>query len=52
MGLLQISGVIGGILAILAGIIVIIKPQIIAWVVGIYLIIFGAFAVLAALGVT
>ena len=52
MGLPQISGVIGGVLAILAGIIVIIKPQIIAWVLGIYLVIFGAFAVLAALGVT
>ena len=52
MGIPQLSGVIGGILAILAGIIVIIKPQIIAWVLGIYLIIFGAFAVLAALGVT
>ncbi len=52
MGFPQISGVIGGILAILAGIVVIIKPQIIVWVVGLYLIIFGAFAVLAALGVT
>ena len=48
----QISGVVGGILAILGGIIVIIKPQIIAWILGIYLIIFGAFAVLAALGIT
>ncbi len=52
MGFPQISGVIGGILAILGGIVVIIKPQIIAWILGIYLIIFGAFAVLAALGVT
>lgn len=52
MGLPQISGVIGGILAIAGGIIVIIKPQIIAWVVGIYLIIFGAFAILAAIGLT
>jgi hypothetical protein len=52
MGIPQISGVIGGILAIIAGIVVIIKPQIIAWVLGIYLIIFGAFAVLAAVGIT
>lgn len=52
MGIPQISGVIGGILAIIGGIVVIIKPQIIAWVLGIYLIIFGAFAVLAAVGVT
>ena len=49
MGLLQISGLIGGVLAIIAGIIVIIWPRIIAWVVGIYLIIFGIFAVWAAL---
>ncbi len=42
MGFPQISGVIGGILAILGGIVVIIKPQIIAWILGIYLIIFGA----------
>ena len=45
MGFLQIGGVTGGILAILAGIIVIIKPQIIAWVIGIYLIIFGSLLV-------
>ena len=52
MGIPQISGVIGGVLAIIAGIVVIIKPQIIAWVLGIYLVIFGAFAVLAAVGLT
>ncbi len=52
MGIPQLSGIIGGILAILGGIVVIIKPQIIAWVLGIYLILFGAFSVLAALGVT
>ncbi|MFC1955884.1 DUF3096 domain-containing protein [Chloroflexota bacterium] len=49
MELPAISGLIGGILAILAGIIVLIKPQIIAWVVGIFLIIFGVTAVLAAI---
>jgi uncharacterized membrane protein HdeD (DUF308 family) len=47
MPLPQISGLIGGILAIIAGIIVLIQPKIIAWVIGIYLIVFGAFAVLA-----
>ena len=52
MGLPQISGIIGGILAIIAGILVLIWPKILAWVVGIYFIIFGVFAVLAALGVT
>ena len=49
MELSAISGLIGGILAILAGIIVLVKPQIIAWVVGIFLIIFGISAVLAVL---
>jgi uncharacterized membrane protein HdeD (DUF308 family) len=49
MVLAQISGVIGGVIAIIAGIIVLVKPQILAWVVGIFLIIFGIFAVLAAI---
>ncbi|MFC1894116.1 DUF3096 domain-containing protein [Chloroflexota bacterium] len=49
MGLPAISGLIGGILAIIAGIIVLVKPKVLAWVVGIYLIIFGIFAVMAAL---
>ena len=44
-----ISGIIGGILAILAGIIVLVKPQIIAWVIGIFLILFGISAILAAI---
>jgi len=52
MGLLQVSGIIGGVLAIIAGIIVIIWPRIIAWVLGIYLIIMGIFAILAAIGLT
>jgi uncharacterized membrane protein HdeD (DUF308 family) len=49
MMLAQISGVLGGIIAIIAGIIVLIKPQILAWVVGIFLIIFGISAVFAAI---
>ena len=49
MGLPQISGLIGGILAIIAGILVLIRPKIIAWVVGIFLIVFGASAVMAVL---
>ena len=49
MGLPQISGLIGGTLAIIAGLIVLIKPKIIAWVVGIFLIIFGISAVMAVL---
>ena len=49
MGLPAISGLIGGILAIIAGILVLIKPKVLAWVVGIYLIVFGIFAIMAAL---
>ena len=52
MELPQISGTIGGVLAIIAGLLVIIWPRIVAWVVGIYLIIFGVFAVLAVLDIT
>lgn len=49
MELPQISGLVGGILAIIAGILILAKPKILAWVLGIYLIVFGAFAVLAVL---
>ena len=49
MALLQISGLIGGVLAIIAGIIVLVKPRVLAWVVGIYLIVFGISAVMAAI---
>jgi uncharacterized membrane protein HdeD (DUF308 family) len=37
-----------GILAIIAGIIVLVKPKIIAWIVGIYLILGGVFTVIVA----
>jgi uncharacterized membrane protein HdeD (DUF308 family) len=51
MEVLQISGTVGsifaGIIAIIAGVIVLIQPKILAWVVGAYLIIIGAFRVLA-----
>jgi hypothetical protein len=49
MALPAVSGLIGGILAIVAGIVVLIKPQIIAWVIGIFLILFGISVVLAAI---
>jgi len=48
-GLLGISGLIGGILAVIFGIIVIIKPKILAWLIGIYLIIFGILTIVAVL---
>ena len=47
-GFLSFGGLFIGIIAIIAGIIVLIRPQVIAYIVGIYLIIAGAVAVLAA----
>lgn len=49
MAFIAISGLIVGILAILAGVIVIIWPRIIAYIIGIYLIVAGILAVIAAL---
>lgn len=44
-----LAGLIGGILAIIFGVAVIIKPQILAWLIGIYLIIAGILTIVAAL---
>ncbi len=49
MELPQISGLVGGVLAVIAGILILVKPKILTWVLGIYLIVVGAFAVLAVL---
>ena len=48
-GVLGIAGLVGGILAIIFGIIVIIKPKILAWLIGIYFIIAGILALVVAL---
>ena len=45
----EIGGLIGGILAIVFGIIVIVFPRILAFVIGTYLILVGIIAVTAAL---
>ncbi len=37
---------IGGIISILVGILIIVKPKLLAWIVGIYLIVIGAIAVI------
>ncbi len=49
MGFLNVSGLIAGILAILGGIVVIVWPRILAYIIGVYLIIVGILAVIAAL---
>ena len=36
-----------GIISILVGILIIVKPKLLAWIVGIYLIVIGAIAVIA-----
>ncbi len=48
-GFLEIGGFIGGMLAILVGLIVIFKPKVLAYVIGGYFIIAGVIAVIAAL---
>jgi len=48
-GLLPFGGLIVGIITVVAGVIVLIWPRIIAYIIGIYLIIVGALAVIAAL---
>jgi len=48
MSFSAISGLIIGILTVLAGVIVIIWPRIIAYIIGIYLIIGGILAIVAA----
>jgi uncharacterized membrane protein HdeD (DUF308 family) len=45
----EISGLIAGIISIFVGILVIAWPRIIAYVIGVYLIIVGIIAVVAAL---
>jgi len=49
MNHLEISGLVGGIISIVVGILVIIWPRIIAFVIGAYLVIIGIIAVVAAL---
>lgn len=49
MAMLRFGGVLAGILSIAVGIIIIVWPRIIAYIIGIYLVIVGLIALLAAL---
>jgi hypothetical protein len=49
MNHLEISGLVGGIMSIVVGVLVIIWPRMIAFVIGAYLVIIGIIAVVAAL---
>lgn len=46
---LEVGGIIGGIISILVGIIIIVWPRLIAYLIGGWLIIIGVLAILAAL---
>lgn len=48
-GLLSVSGLVAGIISIIAGVVVLVWPRILAYIIGIYLIIVGAVAVFAVL---
>jgi uncharacterized membrane protein HdeD (DUF308 family) len=45
-GMFAISGLIAGIISIVAGIVVLVWPRVLAYIIGIYLIIIGAMAVI------
>jgi uncharacterized membrane protein HdeD (DUF308 family) len=48
-GLFSIGGLVAGIISIIAGIVVLIWPKILAYIIGIYLIVVGAVAVITVL---
>jgi uncharacterized membrane protein HdeD (DUF308 family) len=49
MGFISVTGLISGILAVLAGVIVMVWPKILAYIIGIYFIVVGILAVIASL---
>lgn len=49
MGLLAVSGLVAGIISIIVGIIILIWPRAIAYIIGAYLVIVGTIALIAAL---
>jgi uncharacterized membrane protein HdeD (DUF308 family) len=49
MDKLELAGLLGGIISIFFGIVVIVWPRVLAYAIGIYLILFGVIAVVAAL---
>ncbi len=49
MGFIQVSGLVAGIIAVVGGLIILIWPRILAYIIGIWLIIVGALAIINAL---
>jgi len=48
-GFVEIGGLVAGIISILVGLVVIWKPRILAYVIGVYLVVVGVIAVIASL---
>jgi len=48
-GLVAIGGLLGGIVTVAAGVVILVWPKVIAYIIGIYLIIVGIVAVVASL---
>ena len=46
----EITGLTGGILAVIFGIIILIRPKLLVWLVGMFLLIVGVLAIVTALG--
>jgi uncharacterized membrane protein HdeD (DUF308 family) len=49
MQIQEVGGIVGGIISIVVGLVVIVWPRIIAYIIGIWLIIVGIIALIAAL---
>lgn len=45
---MEINGLIAGIIAVVAGVLILIVPRLLSWIVAIYLIIVGVIAIIAA----
>ena len=46
--MIGVTGIVGGVLAIIFGIVIIARPKIVAWLVGIYFIILGVLAIIGS----
>ena len=46
--MIGVTGIVGGVLAIIFGIVIIARPRIVAWLVGIYFIILGVLAIIGS----
>jgi len=47
---IQVGGLVGGIISVVVGIIIIIWPRFLAWIIGLYLVVIGGIAIWNSLG--